>query len=273
MGNTIKDAGEGAAGGALAGATFGPAGAVIGGLIGGGAGLLDGLFGGSQNDQDRAGLDDFIKRLQGLKAPQGGPARFADPSQYEGMRQGYLNQLQDWMNGKGPSAALAALKQGLATSQAGNVSMAGAAAARGGGANAYRNAADLNAMQQAQMTNEAAIQRAQEQQAAAGMLGQNLTSAVGQTNQLSEFNAGEANNLNLANLQAAMQAFGITTNAQLQALLAKLQGDNQATLGDQLLAGGATAYPLLAKTGAGGEPSQVHGNPSTHGGFDTGPKW
>jgi len=214
MAGTVSDAAEGAAGGALAGAALGPAGAAIGGLIGGGAGLLDGLFGGSQKDQDRQSLDDFIQRLQGLKAPQGGPARFADPSQYEGQRAGYLNQLRDWMNGQGPSAALAALKQGLSQSQANNTSMAASASARGGGANAYRQAAQLGALQQSQMTNQAAITRAQEQQAAAQMLGENLNQAVGQTQQLGEFNAGQANDLNLANLQAAMQTLGITTNGQ-----------------------------------------------------------
>lgn len=251
MAQTISDAAEGAAGGAMIGTVVPVIGTGVGAAIGGLAGLADGLFGGSERDQDKQSLQDFITRLQGLKAPQGGPARFADPSQYEGQRQGYLNQLQSWMNGQGPSAALAALKQGLATSQANNASMAASAAARGGGANAYRQAAQLNALQAGQMTNQAAIQRAQEQQAAAQMYGENLNQAVGQTQQLGEYNASQANELNLANLQAAMQTLGITTNAQLQALMGRLAGDRTSTIGDQLLAGGATAYPLLAKTGAG----------------------
>ena len=265
-----SDTAEGAAGGALIGSVVPGVGTAIGAGIGGTLGLLDGLFGsGSDKASDRQALQDYINKMGGMQAPQAGPARFADPSQYEGMRQGYLNQLQGWMNGNGPSAALATLRSGLSQSQANNASMAASASARGGGAHAYAQSAQLNALQQSQMTQQAAVQRAQEQQAAASMYGTALDQGIGQTQQLSEFNAGEANQLDVANLQAKLQTLGITSQAQLQGLLARL-GSEPVPLGDQLLAGGAQAYPLLSKLGGPSAGGGAGGGGGGGGGFSGG---
>lgn len=265
---------EGAAGGAMVGSVIPGVGTAIGAGLGGLLGGLDGLFGsGSQKDQDRQSLQDYIDQLRGLKAPQAGPVRFADPSQYEGMRQGYLNQLQQWMQGNGPSAALAALKSGLGQNIANNETMAASASARGGGANAYRNAAQLSALQGSTMTQQAAVERAQEQQAAAQMYGTALDQGIGQTQQLSEFNSEQANQANLANLSSMLTTLGITTQGQLQALLARL-GSEPSAVGDQLLAGGATAFSNLGKLGAqGGGTVQSGGTPGTpNDGFYHGPR-
>ena len=241
-------------GGALAGGgALGPVGAIGGGLLGG----LAGLFGGGGNQDIRNQLLQLSQHYGQMQAPQMGPAYTAQNSPYEAQRAGFLNQLQAWANGQGPSAALQQMRQGMSQAAASQQGTAGAVGARGGTGygGAQLQAANNTAALQGQTNQNMGIVRSQEQMNAMGQLGQALQGAVGQTNDMSQFNASAQNQNQQANLAARLQAMGITTNAQLQALIAAMGGAPPG-LGTSILAGGAQMFPFLSGQAAAGKAAQ-----------------
>jgi len=122
-----------------------------------------------------------------------------------------------------------------------------AAGAGGRGVNAgaaYRNATNNTAAIQAQGARDTATLRAQEQFNATQQLGGVLAQGRAADESMSQFNTGQTNQMSQANLEAKLRAMGITTQAQLQALLGAM-GAAGPGLGTQLLAGGASALPMM----------------------------
>lgn len=247
---------QGAMGGGMAGSFLGPAGAIGGGLLGG----LAGLFGGNPQGDAQSQLMDYYRRMGGMQAPQAGPAMTAGGSPYEQQRAGFLNQLQAWANGQGPSAALQQMRQGMDMAAASQAAGVAGTAARGGGGvgGAGRQAANNTAAMQQATNNQMGVVRSQEQQAAMGMYGNALQGAIGQNQELNQFNAAQQNDMARANLAAKLQALGITTDAQLRALLTAL-GSAQPGLGTSILAGGAAMAPFMNGANAAGRGGQSGG--------------
>jgi hypothetical protein len=82
--------------------------------------------------------------------------------------------------------------------------------------------------------------RVQEQLGATQMLGQTIAQGRMGDENMNQFNAGQTNQVGQANLQAAIQALGINTQAELNALLAAM-GKQGPGMGTQIMAGGANA--------------------------------
>lgn len=269
---------QGAAGGALAGGSIGgPWGAAIGGGLGG----LLGLFGGNPQQQRQDELDAFGKRMGDMPAPQG-TAVEAQGSPYEAQRGAFLNQLQAWANGTGPSAALGQMRMGMDQVRANQQGMAAGAQARGGTGQGgmQMQAANNTAAMQQQNNAQMGVVRSQEQMNAMNQYGQALGTATGQTMQQNQFNAGQQNDMARANLEARLRQLGITSDIQLRALLTAL-GSAQPGLGTQILAGGGGMFNTLAgglaahRGAPGGMPSGGNGGgtlgaPEQAGGFNGG---
>ncbi len=120
-------AGQGAAGGAMAGAAFGPWGAAAGGLIGG----VAGYFGGDPQDEYQAKLKKLMDGYQTRQAPQIGAGGLAGQSQLVGNRGALISQLEAMARGEGPSAARAQMQQGMDRAVAAQASNAAGAGGRG----------------------------------------------------------------------------------------------------------------------------------------------
>jgi hypothetical protein len=237
-----NDALSGAAGGAAMGSAFGPWGAAAGGLIGG----IGGYFGaGSGQDYYQTQLKKLQAGYQGRQAPQMGPAAQAGPSGLMGNRASMIAQLEAQSRGEGPSAARLQMQQ--AADRSAQMLASNAAGAGGRGVNAgaaMRNAGNQSANVMQQNNQNMGIMRAQEQLNAMGQLGGAIGQGIGQDNQQAQWNAGAQNDQASLNTQMQMQMLGLNDRSQLQALQMGM-GGAQPSLGQSLMAGGATAAPML----------------------------
>lgn len=243
-------AGEGALGGGMTGATIGTAvmpgwGTLIGGvggaLIGGAAGYF-----GSQGSQ---GYEDQLKQLAAgygtRRAPQVGPASQAGYSDFRQNQAGLVSQLESMARGQGPSAAQGLMREAM-DRQAG--AQASAAAGAGGrGVNqgaALRQAMNNTAAIQAQNARDTGNMRVNEQLGAINQLSGTLAQGRSADEGVNMFNSGQQNQMSQANLAAQLQTMGLNDKSQLQALLMAI-GAAGPGLGTQLLAGGAQSMPSM----------------------------
>ncbi len=251
---------QGAAGGAMIGGAIG---GPFGALVGGGLGLAGGLFGGDPQDQYRKQLEALSAKYGNMKAPQAGPAAQSGYSQFRGNQAALMSQLEAMGRGEGPSAAAIQMREAM--DRAAGAQASGAAGAGGRGVNAgaaFRTASNNTAAITAQGARDTATLRAQEQFNALQQLGQVINQGRGADESTNMFNAGQNNDMQRANLTAQLQHMGITTDAQLKALLASM-GAAGPGMGTQILAGGASALPfMLQRNSFGGAQG---------GGFQLGP--
>ncbi len=244
-GQGAQGAAGGAMSGAAAGSAAGPWGAAVGGAAGGLIGGVAGLFGGNPQEEMRKKLLALSQGFGRMQAPQMGAAAQSAQSGLAGNRAGLIAQLEAQAAGNGPSAAQGQMREAMDRASASQASAAAGAGGRGVNAGAaLRSATNNTAAVQAQGARDSSILRAQEQIAAT----QNLSGVIGQgmqtDNQLGMFNAGQQNDVGMANLSAQLQAMGITSQAQLQALIAAMGGAPGGT-GTAIMAGGAQATPGL----------------------------
>lgn len=258
---------QGAAGGAMAGSFAGPIGAGIGGAIGG----LMGLFGGNSDQQ---AYSDQLRQLSAgygkMTAPQMGGASQAGYSNFRQNQAGLIAQLEAMARGEGPSAAAIQMRDAMDKATAAQASAAAGAGGRGVNAGqATRLAMNNTAAIQSQAARDTSVLRAQEQANAIGMLGQTIAQGRGADEATNQFNADANNRVGLANLQAKLQTMGITTDAQLRALLGAA-GMAQPGIGTSIMAGGASAMPgLLQMMQARNAPNPGAYNPNRPG-YDMG---
>jgi hypothetical protein len=233
---------QGAAGGGMAGFAIG---GPVGGLVGAGLGALGGYLGGDGGKgKYEAQLKALSDKYANIQAPQMG----FQSAGYSGFRQnqaGLMQQLSAMGRGEGPSAAAMQMREAMDRAAGAQASAAAGAGGRGVNAGAaLRNATNNTAAFQAQGARDTATIRAQEQMAALGQLGQ----VIGQGRQADEsinaFNAGQKNDASRTNAQLNMQALGLSTQAEMQALMAAM-GSAPPGMGTQILAAGASAMPLL----------------------------
>lgn len=262
---------KGAAGGAMAGAAFGPWGAAAGGLIGGGIGL----FTGGESDDDskrRQMLMDYYAQM-GVNPPQAGPAA---QSAYSGFRQnqtGLVNRLEAMANGQGPSLAKQQFEQ--ATDR--NVRSQQAIAASGrGGPMAQLTQANNTAMLGANAAQGSALARTNEQMQAIGQLGGVINQGRNSDETTNMYNTGQTNQMAIQNLDARLRAMGLGNEARLGILqqLGQQNANPDPGMGDQLLAGGAGMYSMAAtqraqQRAAGGGMSRISGGYPGAGGYFT----
>lgn len=232
---------QGAGGGAMAGSAAGPYGAIGGAVLGG----TLGLFGGGGQGDYRKQLDSLAAGYGRMPVPQAGPAAQAGYSGFRQNQAGLVSMLQSMAQGHGPSAAAIQMREAM--DRAAGSQAAAAAGAGGRGVNAgaaYRNSADNMAAIQAQGARDTATLRAQEQLNAVGQLGQTIGQGRAADEGVNTFNAGQTNQAALANLQAKLQSMGLSTEAQLKALMMAMGVAGPGT-GTQVLAGGAQALPSI----------------------------
>lgn len=261
---------QGAAGGAMTGASIGSAAGPWGTAIGGGIGAIAGGLGGYFGSQGSGSYEDRLRQLyekySNMQAPQAGSAAQGSTSAFRANQAGLIAQLEAMGRGEGPSAATIQMREAM--DRAAGAQASGAAGAGGRGVNAgaaYRNAANNTAAITAQGARDTATLRAQEQFNALQQLGGVIGQGRAADESMSSFNAGQTNQMAQANLEAKLRAMGITTQAQLQALLGAM-GAAGPGLGTQLLAGGASALPMMLQRNAtpnpGGAPAQGFGGGS-----------
>jgi hypothetical protein len=219
MGNW-SGAGQGAAGGAMAGAAFGPWGAAIGGI---GGGLL-GYFSDDPAAEARARQEKLYAELQ-----RSGPSERGAYSEFRRNQQDYIRTLEAAAAGRGPSLATETMKAATDRSarQAQGLTQTGA----GNQAAAMMMAQEASGQMGAQNAQAAAVARIEEQERARQLLGINLHGARGADEDMNRFNASQGNNFRLAKagLQGTMSSDMANRN----------YGPTQ---GEQILAGGASAY-------------------------------
>jgi hypothetical protein len=243
-----SQAGQGAAGGAMTGAAIGSLGGPVGTAIGAGAGALLGGAAGYFGSQGAASYEDSLKRLSekygNRPAPQAGPAAQGAYSQFRQNQAGLIAQLEAMSRGHGPSAAAIQMREAMDRAAGAQASAAAGAGGRGVNAGAaLRGAMNNTAAVQAQGARDTATMRAAEQLAAIQQLGSAIHQGRGADENMNQFNATEQNRMAQANLEAKLRALGINTQAQLQAFMAAM-GAAGPGLGTQLLAGGASAFPM-----------------------------
>jgi hypothetical protein len=90
--------------------------------------------------------------------------------------------------------------------------------------------------------------RVNEQLGAINQLGQTVAQGRAADEGINTFNAGQQNDISKFNVQAALQQLGLNDEAQLRALLGAM-GAAGPGLGTQLMAGGATAFPMAMQMG------------------------
>jgi hypothetical protein len=260
---------QGATGGAMTGATLGSVvpglGTGLGALAGGVIGGIAGLWGDNPQSQYRKQLEQLATKYGRMQAPQAGPAQTAGLSGFRQNQAGLVSQLEAMGRGEGPSAAQIQMREAMDRAAGAQSSAAAGAGGRGVNAGAaLRGAMNNTAAIQAQGARDTATMRAQEQFQALQQLGQVLGQGRAADEQVGMFNAGQQNDMAQANLQAAMQTLGISTEAELKAVLAAMGGAGPG-LGTQIMAGGASALPfLLQRQGQGQQGGQG-------GGFQLGP--
>jgi hypothetical protein len=122
----------------------------------------------------------------------------------------------------------------------------------------------------AQAAQGAATSRIAEQNMALGHLGGALTSARGMDENMNQFNAGQKNQVALANLDARLRQMGMDDKARMEILgqlgAANTNFRNQASFGDQMMAGGAGMFSMGATQSAQSKAAG-NGNTSNFGGY------
>lgn len=238
---------KGAAGGALAGSSFGPVGTVAGGLIGGAVGL----FGGGESEQEkqnRERLDAYYNEVHNRAPVQLGPTQYGQTSGDMRNRQLSLaDQLQALSEGKGPSLAEQQMRSATDRNVAQQTSFANSGR---GGPMAAGRAANNSARLGADAAGQAMQGRIAEGNQARSLLGLNLHGMRGQDEQMSQFNATQGNEANQAQMWATLKQQGMTDDAILQ-ILGKKQAQEsnvqgRTSEGDAILAGGASMFNTYA---------------------------
>ena len=238
------------------------AGGPVGGLIGGALSGLGGWFGGDPNAEYQEQLRKLAAGYGNRTAPQAGPAAQSGYSDFRQNQAGLIAQLEAMGRGQGPSAAQHLMREAM--DRAAGAQSSAAAGAGGRGVNsgaAFRQAANNTAAIQAQGARDTGLMRVNEQLGALGQLGQATAQGRAADENTNQFNAGQTNQMAQANLSAQLQALGINTQAQLQALLGAM-GAAGPGLGTQILAGGASAVPALMQMGGGPTTQAPSGLPS-----------
>ncbi len=251
--------GQGAIGGAMTGAALGSivpgVGTGLGALAGGVLGGLGGMFG----DDGASAYQDQFKQLAaqyaGMQAPQMGPASQAGYSDFRSNQAGLIAQLEAMAAGNGPSAATMQMREAMDRAAGAQASAAAGAGGRGVNAGAaLRQATNNTAALQAQSARDTGLMRVQEQLGATQQLGNVIAQGRGADEGVNTFNAAQQNTQAQANLEAKLRTLGISSQAQLNALMAAA-GVAGPGFGTQLLAGGASAFPAaLQFANRGGGP-------------------
>lgn len=268
-------AGQGAVGGAMTGAALGSVVPGVGTAIGAGAGFLLGGLGGFFGDNGAAGYQDQFKQLAAqygnMQAPQMGNAAQAGYSDFRTNQAGLISQLEQMARGNGPSAASMQMREAMDRAAGAQSSAAAGAGGRGVNAGAaLRNASNNTAAFQQGAARDTGLMRVQEQLGATSQLGNVIAQGRGADEGTNQFNAAQQNAAAQANLEAKLKTMGISTQAQLQALMSAA-GVAGPGLGTSLLAGGASAFgAYLGTTGKGGAAAAAAapGNPMAGGLLD-----
>lgn len=202
---------------------------------------------GGGNKTFREQLGDLANRLRNTTAPQlGGPTAQAQEGPNAGVQSRTLQMLLDAASGKVVTAAERQAAQSAQRAAASQGSIAASATQRGAPTGAaYRQAANQTAAIQSRAANEAAQLRAQQQAAAQSILAQASGQARQQDQSGSQFNVSQLNEAQRTNLEAKLRALGITTPAQVQALIAAATSKDDPAMWERVLAGIANATPLL----------------------------
>ena len=209
---------QGAAGGAAAGTAILPG---WGTVIGAGIGGLAGLFGSDGSDPEvEANRQRMLEYYNGI---QGHTAEY---SQFRDNQRNLISNLEQQAAGRGPSLAGQQLR--AATDR--NIKQQGGLAQSGYGnpAAAQMMAANNSAQLGAQSSQDAAAARIQEQYNAQNLLGLNIHGARGQDEGMNQFNAGQLSDADKLRLYTLNGMNG--------------QSKTGASMGEQILAGGAGAY-------------------------------
>lgn len=234
-------AAKGAMGGAMAGgAIAGPYGALVGGVVGGAIGYF--------GDDPEEGWNDKLNMLnrsfQREQAPQATQFERAGQSQLMGNRAALIAQLEAQARGEGPSAARQQMQKAADDTRQMMASTAAGAGGRGVNSGAaMRNATNAGSTVMQKNSQDMGIMRAQEQMNAQGQLGQVIGQGIGQDQSLNEANANQFNAQQGLNAQLRMQHLGLSHQSQLQALT--MSNPKGGGTGDGLMAGGATAAPMI----------------------------
>lgn len=246
-GGALKGAASGAAIGAVAGPWGAAIGAGIGGLIGAFSEGGEGDGSGDTKADYRKQLAAFANKVGGTPTPQIRRPAFAAQSGFRYDQRQLIDQLRDRARGVGPSAAEIQMRSALDRAAQAQQGIAASATARGVSSGAaQRQASNQVAALQAQGARDASLLRAQEQANYLQQYAGAVQGARGQDEEQTRFNAAQANDVAKANVDARLRALGITSQAQLQALIAAMsQGGGSTT--DALLAGAATAAPAIAE--------------------------
>lgn len=249
---------KGAAGGAATGTAILPG---WGTAIGAGVGGLLGYFGGDDGEDQKKQLDQYRLQILGRGIPQAGPASQAGFSDFRENQQNLVQRLQALSEGRGPSAAGDMLRQATDTNLANQSSIS--QSGRGNAALANIVAAN-NAQNFGQVASgQAAVARTNEQLGAFDRLGGAINQGRMSDEQTYQFNAQQQNFRDQANLEAKLRAMGLSDESILKIMSQINQVNQQPTMGDQLLAGGAGALGQGAANYAQSKP--------TGGGVSAGP--
>lgn len=267
MAGGLGDFISGAGGGALAGGSTGnPLLALGGGIVGG----LAGYFGGNQDDaQNKKRMEDYYSETRTRGAPSVGHTATGNYSDFRNNQSNLIEHLEAMSQGRGPSLATEQFKatndRNVAQQQAMALSGQGNATAAAMGA--ANNSAQLGA-QSAQNAGQARIQ---EQQMALNQLGLTLHGARDMDEGMNRFNAGQTNQTSLANLDAQLRARGMDDATRLQ-ILSQMNGqNNQPSVGDGILAGGAGMFSMGATNRAQNRGNQSGGRVPPGANFGSGP--
>jgi hypothetical protein len=220
MGYNWNGGAQGAAGGAMAGSTFGP----LGTLIGAGVGGVAGLFSNNQEEESRKRQQALFDELTG-----GAPAERGAYSDFRNNQRDYIRTLENQAAGRGPSVATETMK--AATDRSARQASGLAQSGTGNQAAAMMMAQEASGQMGAQNAQAASAMRAQEQLNAQQQLGTAIWSGRSSDEDMNRFNASQANNFR-------------TNNNQLRATILGSGAMNPQgpQLGEQILAGGSAMY-------------------------------
>lgn len=210
-----------------------------------GADAINQYTGGGKTFREQLG--DLANRLRNTTAPQlEGPTAQAQEGPNAVVQSRTLQMLLDAASGKVVTAAERQAAQSAQRAAASQGSLAASATQRGAPTGAaYRQAANQTAAIQSRAANEAAQLRAQQQAAAQSILAQASGQARQQDQSGSQFNVSQLNEAQRTNLEAKLRSLGITTPAQVQALIAAATSKDDPAMWERVLAGIANATPLL----------------------------
>lgn len=252
-----SEGGKGALGGAAYGAAIGSIvpgiGTGIGAGVGGALGLLAGFQSGDtdKETQQRKMLQDYYNQVQNRPMQQMGPAEQGQYSSFRQNQSALVSRLEAMANGTGPSLARQQFEQATDRNMRGQQAMA---ASGRGGPLAQMTAANNMAMLGANAAQGSALARTNEQMQAIGQLGGVIGQGRAADENMNQFNAGQKNQMAMANMDARLRQMGLSDQTRL-GILGQMFGLTEAqlsrpTLGDKLMAGGASAFSMGAMQSA-----------------------